>query len=86
MSESAYRSIIGGYLNHGLTVDEFVNSYIIQWKQDREYDSFDPRFRRLIDRLFTSCDCYHKDSEGAFEISETELKNEVQLLTHIWWG
>lgn len=86
MSESAYRSVIDSYLNHRLTVDEFIDSFMTQWKNDREYNSFDPRFRRLIDRLFTSCDCYHEDPKGEFEISEIELKNEVELLNYIWWG
>jgi hypothetical protein len=85
MSESAYRLIIEDYLNHQLTVNEFIDSFMKQWKQDRENESFDPRFRQLIDRLFTSCDCYDEEPEEEFEISETELKNEVRLLRSIWW-
>ena len=86
MSESAYKSIIDDYLTDQLTVDEFINLFMNQWKYDRENDSLDPKFGRLIDRLFTSCDCYDENPEGEFEISEKELKNEIQLLAYIWWG
>lgn len=86
MPETTYKVLIDSYLSHRLTVDEFINSFMKQWKNDREYDSFDPRFRRLIDRLFTSCDCYCENPETPFQLSEIELKNEIQLLRHIWWG
>ena len=44
------------------------------------------RFGRLMDRLFTSCDCYRPDPEGPLEISEEELRRELSLFRYIWWG
>ena len=44
------------------------------------------RFDRLMDRLFTSCDCYWPDPEGPIEISEEELRRELSLFRYIWWG
>lgn len=86
MSELMYRTRMYDYLHHGLTVDKFIKEFTNQWKHDREDHSFDPRFPRLIDRLFTSCDCYCEDPKGEFELSEMELKKEIQLLTYLWWG
>jgi len=44
------------------------------------------RFGRLMDRVFTSCDCYRPDPEGPIEISEAELRRELSLFRYIWWG
>lgn len=85
MSESAYKSIIYQYLNHQLPVDEFIDLYMQQWKLDRDNTSADPRFRRLINRIFTSCDCYRETPEAAYEIDEKELRDEIDLFSYIWW-
>ncbi|SFF31579.1 colicin immunity domain-containing protein [Spirosoma endophyticum] len=85
MSELAYKSIIYQFLNHKLTVEEFIDLYMQQWKSDRDDISLDPRFRRLIDRVFTSCDCYREAPKTAYEIDEKDLRNEIDLLSYIWW-
>ena len=70
-----------------MNVEDFIDSFFSQWRHDRDNGIANaPRFQRLIDRIFTSCDCYSENPQGSFEISEQGLKNEVQLLAHIWWG
>jgi hypothetical protein len=87
MTEGNYRTIIDSYLNGDTSVDEFIDAYMNQWKEDRDSQvDNDPRFRRLSDRIFTSCDCYYAEPEGDFEISEAQLREEVSLLRYIWFG
>jgi hypothetical protein len=88
MSESMYKHIIDQYLTRKFYVDIFIDKYFAQWKSDRDSGkavSYEPRFQRLIDRLFTSCDCYREDPGKPYEISEEELRQEVDVLRHIWW-
>ena len=88
MSELSYKIIIDKYLNDKCSTDEFINSYYNQWRKDRDDETmktFDPKFQRLIDRIFTSCDCY-KHPLKSIRISESELKNELRTLSHIWFG
>jgi|GEM_PF-5031778 len=87
MTEQKYKSLIDAYLNGDIKVEEFINAYFEQWRHDRDNKiDNDKKFQRLINRLFTSCDCYSDNPQGQTEISELELKNEIRLLTHIWWG
>ncbi|WP_083769102.1 colicin immunity domain-containing protein [Dyadobacter fermentans] len=86
-SETIYKLFIDRYLNDHVVVEEFIRSFFEQWRRDRDTgQNHDERFARLIDRIFTSCDCYNAEPEGPLEISELDLKTEVQLLTYIWWG
>jgi len=79
--------LIDSFVNNESDADVFINSYFIQWRIDRDNsESYDIRFQRIIGRIFTSCDCYSKNPETTYEISETELRNEVSLLAYIWWG
>lgn len=87
MTESAYKFIIDQYLQGNLNVDQFIEEFMEKWKHDRDINTiYDQRFQRLIDRLFTSCDCYSPDPERKYELSEQQLKNEISLLRHIWFG
>ncbi|AXE19189.1 hypothetical protein DR864_16235 [Runella rosea] len=87
MTEQKYKLLIDNYLNKGSSVEKFTNAFFQQWKHDRDNEIVhDSKFQRLIDRLFTSCDCYSENLQRPIEISETELRNEVGLLSHIWWG
>jgi hypothetical protein len=89
MSESNYKAIIDDYLSNLTSVDEFINAYFHLWKTERDngmLESYDPKFQRMVDRIFTSCDCYDEAPQRPHEITETELRNELDLLRHIWWG
>jgi hypothetical protein len=87
MTELKYKFLIDKYLENSLNVEDFIDAFISQWRYDRDNEiANDPKFQRLIDRMFTSCDCYSEMPQGPIEISEEGLKNEVQLLAHIWWG
>lgn len=89
MPESHYKAIIDDYLKSHLSVDEFVDAYFALWKAERDnglMETYDPRFQRMIDRIFTSCDCYFEEPQRPHEITERELRNEVELFRCIWWG
>ena len=87
MTENVYKLLIDKFLNNGISVEEFIEAYFKQWQHDRDNRIIhDSKFQRLIDRIFTSCDCYSDNPQGPLEISESELRNELGLLFHIWWG
>ena len=87
MTEDKYKKIFNDYLTDKSNVDDFIDSFMNQWRSDRDKnEDNDSRFQRLVDRIFTSCDCYSETPEGQFEINEEQLKDEVGLLTHIWFG
>lgn len=87
MSEYNYKQLIDNYLQGNSRPDEFIDAFSNKWRTDRDKKvQYDPKFQRIIDRIFTSCDCYSDDPQGSIEISEQELKNELQLFSHIWWG
>ena len=84
--EQSYQAIILRFISQETTVDTFVNAFIARWQIDRDVDVSDSKFRRMIDRLFTSCDCYDAFPNRTLgQITEAELRNEVELLSHIWW-
>jgi hypothetical protein len=87
MTEDKYKKIFDDYLTDKSDVDDFIDRFMNQWREDRDKkEDNDSRFQRLIDRVFISCDCYSATPEGQFEIVEKQLKDEVGLLTHIWFG
>ena len=96
MNEDDYKPILAAYLGNGLTVDEYITAFMEQWKRDRDAAWGKPlpeesprqeQFHEMMNRLFTSCDCYdeHPDPESAWEISEEELRQEVQLFYQRMW-
>jgi hypothetical protein len=87
MTEHKYKLLIDNYLEKRSSVEEFIATFFNQWRHDRDTEVvYDPKFQRLIDRIFTSCDCYSDNPQRQIEISEMELKRELELLSHIWWG
>ncbi|GAA4339257.1 hypothetical protein GCM10023149_49840 [Mucilaginibacter gynuensis] len=89
MDETKYKDLIDMFLSQQIDVNMFINKYFVKWKNDRDNGNiaaYDPKFQRIIDRVFTSCDCYTEKPEHPHEISEEELRLEIDLLRHIWWG
>lgn len=87
MSENKYNIIIDNYILGKWDVNQFIDAFMRQWRDDRDNHTLnDPKFQRLIDRIFTSCDCYSDKPEGEIEINEKQLKDEVSLFRHIWFG
>lgn len=87
MEEDIYRRIIDNYLSDRLDVIKFIDQFIHQWRRDKSAKVYnDLRFQRLVNRIFTSCDCYAENPENHFEINEKQLKEEVGLLRYIWYG
>ncbi|MBW7914273.1 MAG: hypothetical protein H3C54_11405 [Taibaiella sp.] len=87
MCETTYKHILDLFLTRQIDVKIFIDQYFAQWESDRDNAvSFDPKFERMIGRIFTSCDCYSEDPENPYEISEEQLRLEIDLLRYIWWG
>ena len=87
MEELKYKTIIEEFINNTNNADEFIDVFMQEWKMDRDSNkNYDDKFHRLIDRIFTSCDCYRGRPENIYEISESQLREEVSLLHHIWFG
>lgn len=84
MFEENYQRIMFRFLRHQSTVNEFVEEFMTRWKLDRDAPVQDEKFRDMIDRLFTSCDCYRPSPLEAWEISEEELRAEVKKLSPAW--
>ncbi|HEX8326034.1 MAG TPA: colicin immunity domain-containing protein [Hymenobacter sp.] len=92
MNEANYRPIIEAYLGQQLSVDAYITAFMRQWKNDRDAQqptsqqtTSDTLFARMMDRLFTSCDCYDENPEGPVGISESTLRDEVALFHPILW-
>jgi hypothetical protein len=94
MNEEDYKPVLAAYLGRRLTVDEYITAFLKQWKCDRDEAWGKPlpeespkpaRFHELMNRLFTSCDCYDEHPEATHEISEDELRQEVQLFYQRMW-
>ncbi len=87
MTENRYKEIFDDYLEGTLNVDAFIDKFMNQWREDRDNNiQNDDRFQRLVDRVFTSCDCYTKQPVRSVDINEEQLKSEVALFRYIWFG
>ena len=89
MEDTKYKQMLDMFLSRQIDVNTFIDLYFITWKNDRDNEnttSYDPKFRRMIDRISTSCDCYNQKPENPHDISEEELRHEIDLLRYIWWG
>ena len=95
MNEGDYKPILADYLGNRLTVDEYISAFMKQWKHDRDEAWSQPlpeqaprqeQFHEMMNRLFTSGDCYDEHPESPWEISEEELRQEVQLFYQRLWG
>jgi hypothetical protein len=86
-SEKSYQIIFDDYLSAKDSVEVFIQRFMTTWRRDRDANTpHNEKFGRLIDRVFTSCDCFEENPSTDFEISEKELKREIRLLKHIWFG
>ncbi|MBK7434193.1 MAG: hypothetical protein IPI66_10040 [Chitinophagaceae bacterium] len=87
MPESNYKDIIDGFLSKRLSVDKFIDVFMIQWKADRDNKiEYDVKFQEIIDQVFTASDCYSEKPENTFEISETQLRKEITFLYNSWYS
>ena len=95
MDQKDYKPILAAYLGNRLTVEEYITAFMKQWKRDcddawgKPLPEESPRqkqFHEMMNRLFTSGDCYDEHPEASHEISEEELRQEVQLFYHRLWG
>jgi len=95
MLKADHKPIIEAYLAHHSTVEGFITDFMYQWKVDRdkawghplqEEQPVEARFHDMMNRLFTSCDCYAEQPEASYEISEHTLRSEVTLFYNILWG
>lgn len=87
MRESEYLILFNNFISNEVSSESFILAFMQLWRKDRDQSTrFDPKFHRLIDRVFTSCDCYDENPSKPEEINEEELRNEVALLNHIWFG
>ena len=87
LADNPYRKLFDDFIQETLSVERFVSDFMQQWRQDRDSGTlYDALFQRIIDRIFTSCDAYDSTPERPWEIDAEELKHEVALLTHIWFG
>ena len=95
MNEDNYKPILAAYLGNRLTVNEYITAFMEQWKRDRDEAWSKPlrkeslrqeQFHELMNRLFTSGDCYEEHPTAPWEISEEEVRQEVQLFYHRLWG
>ncbi|TXF89582.1 hypothetical protein FUA23_10300 [Neolewinella aurantiaca] len=83
---NAYLQLFRRLNGKQIPIGEFEKGFAEKWRRDRdEKTSYDPRFHRLIDRVFTSLDvCDDPEIDPAFD--EDRLREEVALLTHVWFG
>ena len=87
MKADIYKRIIDNYLADKLDVIKFIERYVNQWRRDKSVKLYnDSRFQWLINRIFTSCNCYAAKPESQFEIDEKQLREEVGKFRNIWYG
>lgn len=87
MQEAGYQSLFDQFIRENLPAGTFVEAFMKEWRKDRdEATRHDPRFQRLLDRIFTACDCYEPQPALPIEIDAEQLRREVELLHHIWFG
>lgn len=88
-SDENFKLLIQSFLLNEISACEFSDKFIVKWRDNRDSDAsvqLDPRFQRLIDRIFTSCDAYDPNPENKWEINNEQLLQEIELLAYIWWG
>jgi hypothetical protein len=87
--ETHYKRLIEAFLKADISVDQFVSDFQQFWGECRDNGAaarLDPRFQRLVDRIFTSCDVYTPEPVERYEFDAEQLWLEVHLLAYIWWG
>ena len=89
MAETAYQALIRSCLRNEISIDSFVERFSEIWRSDRdsgEMTVYCIQFQRLIDRVFTNCDCLAPTPESATDMDEDAFRTELQLMYEIWWG
>lgn len=90
-NERIYLQVVQSFLQGQLPVDAFVREFMNQWRQDRDADwkllegastsaLQANEFSAALAQAFTACDCYSHEPNNEFEISETQLRLELQGL------
>ncbi len=81
MIREKYIHLIENFLDQKITIENFENSYLKEFKSDSLLD--DLELFDILDRLFASVDCYWAGcldgQESEFEISETRLREDAQI-------
>ena len=95
--ENDYRSLVSKFVSSQIDPRSFVAQYFALWKRDRDAqwehvhrgNTLDPQEQSLcdfLDRIFTACDCYSDRPETQYDISETQLREEVALVARERWS
>ena len=90
-SERIYIHVVQRFLQGQLPVEDFVRDFMQLWRDDRdaEWKSLERSsiasiqygdFSRALDQAFTACDCFSHEPSTEFEISESQLRHEIQGL------
>ena len=75
----------------------FTNKFILLWKIDRdgqwaevgkgeEISAMENALCKSLDTIFESCDCFHPEPEGQFEIGGDQLWKKVRQVFAKQWG
>ena len=90
-SERSYLQVVQSFLQGQLPVDGFIREFMRLWRADRDAESKSldgsstevtqgGEFSNALDRAFTACDCFSHEPISEFEISEAQLRRELQGL------
>ena len=89
--EGLYLQVVQRFLHGHLSVDDFVLAFMDQWRDDRDAERAlldgqstsavqSDEFTTAVDQAFTACDCFSHEARNEFEISEAQLRHELQQL------
>lgn len=90
-SDRSYLQVVQDFLQGRLLVDDFIRDFMGLWRADRdaEWKSLESSsaaanqssdFSSALDQAFTACDCFSHEPANEFEISEAQLRRELQGL------
>ena len=90
-NKRSYLQVVDAFLQSQVSVDDFVRAFMYQWREDRDAEwalleqaSSSPvqsdEFVAAVDQAFAACDCFSHEPSNEFEISEAQLRFELQGL------
>jgi len=90
-SEQSYLQVVQGFLQGQLLVDDFIRDFMRLWREDRDAEwkllegsstaaIHGDEFCDALDQAFTACDCFSHEPTNELEISEAQLRRELQGL------
>ena len=97
-NENVYRELIRDFLSQQIDAIIFVEKFIAQWKHDRDKqfeeinkgiepsETEEELSDKLLDQIFTACDCYNPKPEEKYELNDEQLFIEVKKLASNYWG